>query len=72
MFSSGNVYRHSNAKDLDIVVFAVLEDLEDKVRLRVAYIKQTNRAFFSSPNTEHGLECIYVNKKDFPYWTLVA
>jgi hypothetical protein len=64
MFDLGKVYRHQNARDLDIYVINKLKESDNQVQLTIVFISKLNNQIMS-------MEDITISKDDFKYWSEV-
>lgn len=64
MFDLGKVYRHQNARDLDIYVINKLKENDNQVQLTIVFISKLNNQIIS-------MEDITISKDDFKYWSEV-
>jgi len=64
MFDLEKIYRHQNAKDLDIYVMQKIKDTDSEVELTVAFILRSNNEFVQ-------MEDVTISKNDFKYWSEV-
>lgn len=65
-FESGKTYRHSNAKDLDMVVIRVLTETPEEVKLYIAlkYRRSNDLAGFEHVDLKNNTEVL-------SQWTLI-
>jgi hypothetical protein len=64
MFDLGKVYRHQNARDLDIYVINKVKENDNQVQLTIVFISKLNNQIMS-------MEDITISKDDFKYWSEV-
>jgi len=61
MFEKGKFYNHNNASDLGIFVLVKQEENEKEIKLKVAYVFNSNKRVLC-------LDFITIQKEDFQYW----
>ena len=62
MFNPEKIYRHQNAKDLDIYVIQKIKETSNDVVLTVAFLLKSNHQIIK-------MEDVTISKNDFKYWS---